>query len=239
MRPLILTFLIVSSLVAQARPFTNTAGKTINAEIARATETDVWLRTSNGRTSKVPLSALSTDDQAFIKKWLMDALPNVKIEPKLARGLKEAKDHPKWESKQNFTLTVSFRNDSGDKDLEETEATLFLVGKASVDDKVFKILSRITKTISLPGNKSDTIEFPKIENYFSKNKGFHALSYVLEVKRVRDNKQLHLSSPNAYLKKRMSDIITRNQDDITDSTFLKVVPAEGSKFESEVKVSGE
>ena len=234
MKSLIFASFTLLPFLIQARPFTNTAGKTIEAEITRATETDVWLRTTNGKVAKVPLSALSEKDQAFIKTWLKDALLNVKIEPKLARGLKKAKDTTKWASKQNFVLTVDFRNDSANLDLEDSEATLFLVGQSTADEKIYRILAKVTKSISLPSNGSDTLEFPRIESYYSDRKGFHAISYVLEVKRKRDDKQLHLSSPNAFLKKRMAEITARQANDSTDSTFVKIVEAEGSQFETQV-----
>jgi len=52
-----------------ARTYTNTAGKTIDAELTGMKKETALLKLKNGKQVKVPLSALSEADQLYIKKW--------------------------------------------------------------------------------------------------------------------------------------------------------------------------
>ena len=54
---------------AEPRVFTNTDGKTVEAEPVSVMEENVVLKLSNGSTATVPLKSLSADDQTFIAAW--------------------------------------------------------------------------------------------------------------------------------------------------------------------------
>ncbi|WP_227021661.1 SHD1 domain-containing protein [Oceaniferula marina] len=74
MKRIFLTMLSLLSCLAlspstAARTFTNTEGKTINAELIDVAEDSVTLKLSNGKKAKVPLSSLSEADQEFAKSW--------------------------------------------------------------------------------------------------------------------------------------------------------------------------
>ena len=53
----------------EARTYTNTAGKTIDAELTGMKKETALLKLKNGKQVKIPLSALSEADQLHIKKW--------------------------------------------------------------------------------------------------------------------------------------------------------------------------
>ncbi len=72
---LTLTALLSLISVLQAREFTDSQGRKIDAEILAATETQVTLkRTSDGRSFTVPTNSFSSEDQAFIKQYAADNL---------------------------------------------------------------------------------------------------------------------------------------------------------------------
>jgi hypothetical protein len=54
---------------AEIRTFTNSAGKSIKAELVAMEGEAAVLKLGNGRTAKVPLKSLSEEDQTFIKTW--------------------------------------------------------------------------------------------------------------------------------------------------------------------------
>jgi hypothetical protein len=54
---------------AEIRTFTNSAGKSIKAELVAMEGEAAVLKLGNGRTAKVPLKSLSAEDQTFIKAW--------------------------------------------------------------------------------------------------------------------------------------------------------------------------
>ncbi len=58
-----------SFLFSEPRTFTNTAGKEVVAEMARATETTVTLKMGNGKEITANISMFSKDDQTFIAEW--------------------------------------------------------------------------------------------------------------------------------------------------------------------------
>lgn len=230
-----------------AHEFTDVgSGRTLDAEINRATETDVWLKVAGRSISKVSRDRLSEKDQLVIGKWLADQLPSLKISPKFGRGLKPVKSEKaekgfkpqkkKWESVQTFELGVEIGNYSPDMELEECEVTFFVIGRASADKGVCKVLSKRTQTVSVPPNDEKTLTFDRLENYFSDNKGYHGLSYVLYIKRARDGRQVHLSTTHSFLERKLDAIITREEGDITNSEFKEIVPVDGPEFESEVRV---
>jgi hypothetical protein len=52
-----------------ARTFTSSSGKKLEAEIVSATESTVELKTDKGKTYKVPLTKLSKEDREFVADW--------------------------------------------------------------------------------------------------------------------------------------------------------------------------
>lgn len=61
---------VFGTATAETRTFTNTAGKTINAELVGLNDKTVILKLDNGIKAKVPLSSLSKEDQVYINSWL-------------------------------------------------------------------------------------------------------------------------------------------------------------------------
>ncbi|MEM8953432.1 MAG: hypothetical protein AAGD22_04695 [Verrucomicrobiota bacterium] len=75
MRPLIsltLTILLASPTLAEAddfRTFTSSDGKSLEAKLIAATATEATIIREDGKEFTLPLSRLSTDDQAYITTW--------------------------------------------------------------------------------------------------------------------------------------------------------------------------
>lgn len=71
-RSLLIMFVAVFghlAVQAEVRTFTNSAGKTIEAELTGVAEDQALLKLKNGRQTKVPLASLSAEDQAYVKSW--------------------------------------------------------------------------------------------------------------------------------------------------------------------------
>ncbi|MEC5128080.1 hypothetical protein VSU19_15040 [Verrucomicrobiales bacterium BCK34] len=64
--------LCVTALKAEVRDWTNSAGKTISAELVDVSEGNAILD-MGGRNFEVPIGTLSADDQTFIKEWSKSA----------------------------------------------------------------------------------------------------------------------------------------------------------------------
>jgi hypothetical protein len=56
-------------LAGETREWTNSAGKTITAELISLDGDTITLKMENGREYPIPLSSLSADDQAFASEW--------------------------------------------------------------------------------------------------------------------------------------------------------------------------
>jgi hypothetical protein len=74
---------IVLAGSAPARTFTNTEGKTIEAEVVRATDKQVMLRLENHRSVTIDLATLSAEDQAYIQEWQANRIPRLRFDPNL------------------------------------------------------------------------------------------------------------------------------------------------------------
>jgi len=59
----------ISAPRLDARTFTSSSGKKLEAEIVSATESKVELKTDKGKTYKVPLTKLSKEDREFVAEW--------------------------------------------------------------------------------------------------------------------------------------------------------------------------
>lgn len=54
---------------ASARTWTNSEGKTVEAEAVAKSDKTVTLKLPNGKTTEIAITKLSLDDQAFLKTW--------------------------------------------------------------------------------------------------------------------------------------------------------------------------
>ena len=84
---LLLGLTFTSGLIAgETRDWTNSAGKTITAEMTALSGDDISLKMTNGREYTIPLSSLSEKDQNFARKWMEEqaavaSAPKPKTEP--------------------------------------------------------------------------------------------------------------------------------------------------------------
>ena len=76
---------LLPASAAWSRPFTNAAGKTLEAEIVRANANEVTLRMTNKRTATVKIASLSEIDQVYVRKWLANQVPPLRITPNMVR----------------------------------------------------------------------------------------------------------------------------------------------------------
>ncbi len=231
MNKLLVSTLLALVLEAHAETFTDKKNRSIEAEIVSATEKTVSLRLANGKIAKLAREKLIDENQELIDTWLKNALPKIKIDPKLARGLKKS-DNTAWEKVQSFKLSLKIENDSRDKDLEDSEITAVLVGRADWNKKLFKILKIQTKTVKVAADGSETFNLDGLRNYYSKSYGFHALNYVIEVRRKRDGKLIYLSSDDGVLKKRAAAIIKLSEGDIVEQDFSTKMEGTGKLYSS-------
>ncbi len=62
-----------SAIPVSARTWTNRDGRTIEAELTEATETEAVLQMANRQTYRIPLDTLSEADRTFVAEWLKKA----------------------------------------------------------------------------------------------------------------------------------------------------------------------
>ena len=86
-----MSFLASTSI--KARPFTNAEGKTLEAEIVRASATEVTLRMVNQRNATVKISSLSEIDQAYVRKWVISQIPSLRVTPNMVRKTTKGSFH--------------------------------------------------------------------------------------------------------------------------------------------------
>lgn len=132
MKPLffIACLLFTAALSAgEVREWTNSAGKTISAELISLNSGDITLRMDNGREYTIPLASLSGADQEFAKAWqeeqkALASAPKPKTEPLMAlpgkvlyqASLKEMPEgwrnaHGNWSASENGLTGVEVAAD--------------------------------------------------------------------------------------------------------------------------------
>lgn len=217
---------------ASLRTFTNTEGKTLEAELVKADKSTATLRIKGGRLATVKLATLSENDRLFIQKWLSDKVPDLTITPDFDRG--NSKDRvpgssqPTGTNTQTFGFSLKIKNYSPDKTLEPTEVVYYIVGK-SLQNDTYKILSRQSQEVTIGPGETKSLRFKTIKNKYSdsprewnKNKeGYRGLGYVLQVQRLRDMRLIYLESPTKTLSNSKEQIVALVEGDITKGDFIK------------------
>ena len=129
----------------EARPFTNAEGKTLEAEIVRASATEVTLRMVNQRTATVKISSLSEIDQAYVRKWVISQIPSLRVTPNMVRKTTKESRKSFFSTstryyRQNYELEVDFQNNDNTKELDTTSLKYMLIGQSVNDPEKHRIL---------------------------------------------------------------------------------------------------
>lgn len=170
---------------AEARTFTNTAGKTINAELVGVNGKTAILKLDNGKQAKVPLTSLSKDDQVYVTSWWqknknMVSENDVRLsiskkitshrEPKSKDGKK--KDSKSKKTSTVYTCTLSsyckkpIQNIKADYTVYKNVSSRGEGGSSSATDAIAK-----TTTVAiLESNKSAEFETTAVECITSSKK---------------------------------------------------------------------
>lgn len=131
---------------AEARTFTNTAGKKIEAELIGVEKEAAILKLGNGRTAKVPLNSLSEEDQTYAKSWheenknkLVESDVRLTIDKNSKRTNTKSssgnkKDDRKKSSKSETSYTCTLEN-SSTKTIEGITASYTIYKRVSRRDK--------------------------------------------------------------------------------------------------------
>jgi hypothetical protein len=214
-------------LAADQKPheFTNTEGRTLKAQIVKSDASRVWLRLSGGRVAPVALDSLIEADRLYISKWTADRLPDLEIKPDFNRG--RSNDTKGEVVSQNFEMSVTMKNFSPSKDLEESEVIYYLIGRDVNDSDRYTVMSKQVKEISVAHGTTSKVTFKNIRNRYRdgdfKNRGVRGLGYVLQIRRKRDMRRIYLASATTILDSAKEEIVMLEEGDVVGKTFIKEV----------------
>ena len=226
---------LFTTAFAEKQTLTDKKGRKIEVEIEKANETDVWVKLANRKTVQIKRSLLIDDDQKVIDEWLKSALPQIKVDPKLARGLKKS-DLTSWQKVQSLELSIDLENKDLNIGIEDAQVTVYLVGRAEWNKTIFKVLKVQSEKVEISKDDTTTVNFDKLKNYYSATRGFHALKYVVHVQRESDKKLIYLGSDNSVLSKRGSEIIELSEGDVVKSDYTTKLDASENLYYSQTVV---
>lgn len=219
---------LLSASAAWSRPFTNAAGKILEAEIVRATANEVTLRMTNKRTATVKIASLSEIDQVYVRKWLATQVPSLRITPNMVR--KTTKDsRPGYASsgksyQQSYELSVDFQNDDNAKGLEETSLKYFLVGRSLGKTRKHRILGVQEQGFGVPAGGKHTVSFRREVNTYSDSdssyrSNYKCIGYVLYAARRKDDREVYTYASTPQLEEALYSIIQLRERDVVDENF--------------------
>ncbi len=225
---LLVATVLLSASSAWSRPFTNTAGKTLEAEIVRANATEVTLRMTNKRTATVKITTLSELDQAYVRKWLASQVPPLRITPNMVR--KTTKDSRSGYAsggksyQQTYELSVDFQNDDNAKGLEETSLKYFLVGRSVGKTRKHRILGVQEQNFGVPAGGEHTVTFRREVNAYSDSGSsyrgnYKCIGYVLYATRRNDDREVYTYASTPQLEEALYSIIQLRERDVVDENF--------------------
>lgn len=237
--PALLALCLLLAIPANARTFTNTAGKTIEAEIINATMTTVTLKLASGKKSNLKLSLLSEADQKHVKKWLAEKLPSVRVTPNFVRSNRdEGSASDFWDDDtqiQVLKMTVEIENFDKAKQIEGGEFSYILVGRDLRSRNQYKILAVQKADLDLLPNDSSELTFKTVKNVYEDSgyykRGAKCIGYVLYAKRKSDDREIYASASTPILERGIHSIINLKAGEMTDSNFIKIPPKGAPKSE--------
>lgn len=226
---LTLLALLVLGPALTARTFTNTEGRSIEAEIARATATTVTLRLANRRTTAIPLETLSEADRTFVAEWLATRIPSLRFTPNITRSNKRSSPGSS-RRKQSYEMNVDVRNAETTKGLEASVMSWVLVGRSLRDNSQYKILAAQEVEFTVPVSGRANIPFRKvISEYYdsstsSYRSGYKCIGYVLHAKRKSDQRTVYSHASTNLLKEHLEAIILLKSGQLTTEFFVPLNP---------------
>ncbi|MBB08264.1 MAG: hypothetical protein CMN03_08365 [Roseibacillus sp.] len=230
-----LPLLVFSALVVlpappvSARPFTNAAGKTLEAEIVRATASEVTLKMTNERIATVKISSLSEGDQVYVRNWLADQIPPLRVSPNMVRKTTKDSRASYFSSsgkgyQQSYELSVDFQNDASAKGLEETTLRYFLVGRSLGKTRKHRILGVQEKDFELPPGGKHTVTFRREVNPYSESSSssygsYKGIGYILYATRKKDDREVYTYASTPQLEEALYSVIQLRERDVVDENF--------------------
>ena len=215
---------------AEARPFTNAEGKTLEAEIVRSSASEVTLRMVNQRTATIKISSLSEIDQIYVRKWLEAQIPPLRITPNMVR--KTTKESRKSffasssrYSRQSYDLSVDFQNNDNAKGLETTALKYMLIGRSVNDPKKHRILSVQIEDFEVAPGGRHTVTFEREQNTYSESSSFGSykcIGFVLRGVRKKDEREVYTFASTPQLAEALYSIVSLRERDIADENFQPV-----------------
>ncbi len=227
---LLLLGFLCSGASAEQHALTDVKGRKITVTILKADSDNVWVKLVNRKEAKIPRNQLIEASQETIDEWLKSALPDVRVGAKVARGNKRAAP----EFVQNLQLTVDLENRDKHQGIDNVEVEVFLVGRGQWDKSYFAILWKESESIEISADDSETITFSKLINTYTDSWGYHAMNYVVHVKRGEDDKLIYLGSDDGVLDKRAEDIIKLSKGDVVQGDWTKALGS-SSKYAPRVR----
>jgi hypothetical protein len=109
-RTTLVPFLLIAAIgLLEARPWTNTQGKVIEAEMVGSDENQVSLKLANGKVVPVPLASLSPVDQEYVRVQPKGPIPATKAGPGEGRKWPDVVEVPNSE----LDKTTAVKEDGG------------------------------------------------------------------------------------------------------------------------------
>ena len=215
------------STSVKARPFTNAEGKTLEAEIVRASATEVTLRMVNQRTATVKISSLSDIDQAYVRKWVISQIPSLRVTPNMVRKTTKESRKSFFSTstkyyRQSYELEVDFQNNDTSKSLETTSLKYMLIGQSVNDPEKHRVLSVQTEDMEVARGGKHTVIFEKEQNTYSETSSYGSykcIGFVLYGVRKKDDREVYRFASTPQLEEALYSIIQLNGRDIADKNF--------------------
>jgi hypothetical protein len=226
------------TLPVTARIFTSITGKTIEAEIIAATDQSVTLKLSSGKTSKATLDKFSKADQAHVKAWLADKLPDVRVTPKFVRANRDAGATSSSfffdDDRKVQVLDLSVHLETWDKARGvEGEIKYVLVGRSLAKRGQHKILAVQSADFTLAPAGQANVDFKTVKNYYEdgdySTRGARCIGYVLYACRKSDGREVYSSASTPVLGNAIHSIIALKTGEETDENFIKIPNPRRSK----------
>lgn len=224
---------LVMALVAltgslEARTFTSTDGRTLEAEVVKIEGEAAVLKLANGRSVTVPFKLLVEGDQAYLKEWAkqeaLNRIPRVGV--KIDSNKRDTYVEAGYDERRgSVKFEIEIANEERGFTITGATATLVVIGEYLSRDKTDLIMQRVEfKDINIEFGKTRQLAADQIRYEYDDDDYSHGVKYsgYVFILRNASGAVVDVTAVPARLEKLYEPILKLKEGEYFNDRFEKV-----------------
>ena len=229
-------FFLFSTIVSsEARVFTSTDGRTLNATVTKVAGQSAVLKLGNGRSVTVPFDRLAEADREFLKEWAKEdaknRVPRVKVEIDSNKRDSNVDSSYFEDRKGSIKFEIDVTNQERGFRIEKATATLVVLGDYLYEKDTQVVMQRVEfKDIAFDFDKTYRMTAKEVRYEYDKSGYKHGVKYdgYLFIMKTAAGKIMDVSGSSTRVENLAEIIMKLKQGEYCNDRYEKITPANGS-----------